>query len=44
MDNGIVWSDEKIDKGVLRWFSHVERMDNVRIAERVYTSVQVVAQ
>ena len=27
--------DEKIDEGVLRWFSHVERMEN-RIAKRVY--------
>ena len=28
--------DEKIDKGVLQWFSHVERMENNRIAKRVY--------
>ena len=28
--------DEKIDEGVLRWFSHVERMENDRIAKRVY--------
>ena len=28
--------DEKIDEGVLRWFSHVERMKNDRIAKRVY--------
>ena len=27
---------EKIDEGVLRWFGHVERMDNNRIAKRVY--------
>ena len=27
---------EKIDEGVLRWFGHVERMDNERIANRVY--------
>ena len=26
---------ERID-GVLRWFSHVERMENDRIAKRVY--------
>ena len=29
-------SDEKIDEGVLRWFGHVERMENDRIAKRVY--------
>ena len=28
--------DEKIDEGVLRWFGHVERMENERIARRVY--------
>ena len=28
--------DEKIDVGVLRWFGHVERMKNDRIAKRVY--------
>ena len=28
--------DEKIDEGVLRWFGHVERMENDRIAKRVY--------
>ena len=28
--------DEKIDKGVLRWFDHVERMENNRISKRVY--------
>ena len=28
--------DEKIDEGILRWFSHVERMENDRIAKRVY--------
>ena len=27
--------DEKIDKGVLRWFGHVKRMENDSIAERV---------
>ena len=26
----------KSDEGVLRWFSHVERMENDRIAKRVY--------
>ena len=28
--------DEKIDEGVLRWLGHVERMENDRIAKRVY--------
>ena len=28
--------DERIDEGVLRWFGHVERMKNIRIAKRVY--------
>ena len=28
--------DEKIDEGVLRWFEHVERMENDRIAKKVY--------
>ena len=31
--NGV---DERIDEGVLRWFGHVERMENDRIAKRVY--------
>ena len=31
--------DEKIDEGVLRWFSHVERMKNDRISKRVYVGV-----
>ena len=28
--------DKSIDEGVLRWFGHVERMEKVRIAKRVY--------
>ena len=28
--------DEKIDEGVLRWFDYVERMENYKIAKRVY--------
>ena len=28
--------DERIDEGVLRWFGHVERMENDRIDKRVY--------
>ena len=27
---------EKIQEGVLRWFSHVERIENDRIAKRAY--------
>ena len=27
---------ERIDEGVLRWFSHVERMERGRIAKKVY--------
>ena len=27
---------EKVDEGVFRWFGHVERMQNDRIAEWVY--------
>ena len=28
--------DEGMDKGVLRWFGHMERMKNDRIAKRAY--------
>ena len=28
--------DENIDEGVFRWFGHVERMENDRIARRVF--------
>ena len=28
--------DERISEGVLRWFGHVVRMENVRIAKRVF--------
>ena len=28
--------DKKIDEGVLHWYGHVERMENDRIAKRVY--------
>ena len=31
--------DEKLDEGVLRWFGHVERMEEKRIAKRVYVGV-----
>ena len=31
--------DERIDEGVLRWFSHVERMESYRIAELVYAGL-----
>ena len=29
-------ADEEIDEGVLRWFGHVERMENDGIAKRIY--------
>ena len=28
--------DERIDEGVIWWFSHVERMERDRISKRVY--------
>ena len=28
--------DERIEESVLQWFGHVERMENDRIAKRVY--------
>ena len=28
--------DKSIDEGILRWFNHVDRMENDRIANRVY--------
>ena len=28
--------NERIDEGVLQWFGHMERMENDRIAKRVY--------
>ena len=30
---------KKIDDGVLRWFGHMERMENGKIAKRVYVGV-----
>ena len=33
---GVTKGVEKIDEGVLRCFSHVERMESDRIAKRVY--------
>ena len=35
------WVDERIDERVLRWFGHVERMKNDRIAKRVYAGERV---
>ena len=29
---------QRIDQGVLRWFGHVERMGDERMAKRVYES------
>ena len=31
--------DERIDEGVLLWFGHVKRMENDKIAKRVYVGV-----
>ena len=31
--------DERIDEGVLRWFDHMDRMENERISKRVYVGV-----
>ena len=28
--------DERIDEGILQWFSHVERIERERIVKRVY--------
>ena len=40
-----MWSDERIHESVLRWFGHVERMENNKIAKMVYVGrVRVVAQ
>ena len=36
--------DERIDEGILQWFSHVERMERDKIAKRVCRSVLVVFQ
>ena len=36
MDKEVVVVYERIDKGVLQWFGHVERMEKDRIAKRVY--------
>ena len=33
---GVEGLDERIDEGMLQWFSHVERMERDRIAKRVY--------
>ena len=33
--------DEKIEEGVLKWSGHVERMENYRIAKRVYVRVSL---
>ena len=37
-----MWSDEGVDEkidDVLRWFGHVERMENDRVAKRVYVGL-----
>ena len=34
---GVVkWVDERIEADVLYWFSHVERIENDKIAKRIY--------
>ena len=33
--------DERIDESMLRWFGHVERKENDRIAKRVYVGEYV---
>ena len=42
MDKGVMLSEEgsrwRIDEGVLRCFGHVERVENDRIAKRVYVA------
>ena len=35
--------DERIDKGVLRWFAHVERMERGMITKRVYVESLLVS-
>ena len=36
--------DERIDEGILQWFSQMERMENNRIAKRAYVGEYVVIQ
>ena len=37
--------NERIDEGALRWFGHVERIENDRIGRRMYVrEVQVITQ
>ena len=44
VENAQIWElcrvkkglDEKTDEGILRWFSHVDRMEKNRIAKRGY--------
>ena len=33
MDNGVVWSDERVDEGVLQQFGHMGRLENAIIAQ-----------
>ena len=35
-DKGVVQSDERVDESVLQWFGNVEKMENDRIAKKVY--------
>ena len=36
--------DERIDEGILRWFSHVERIERDRIAKSLFRGLLVVVQ
>ena len=36
MDKGVVQNGKRIEEDVLHWFSHMERMENNRIAKSLY--------
>ena len=41
MDLRVVWSSKKIYESVLGWFDYIKRMENERIAKRVYVGESV---